>query len=92
MIERILDNIIGLAAMGLFGIGLYEWYRRENRAKKEAQIIIDSAAKRAEINAEIKKIQEAEIAVKEDYNKKKENVYEIIKKRSSTDSDTNRNA
>jgi vacuolar-type H+-ATPase subunit I/STV1 len=83
MIERILENIIGLAALGIFAVGLYEWYRREEKAKLDAEIMARSAAKRAEINAEIEALDGKAARVKEDYNKAKDNVYEIIKKRNT---------
>lgn len=89
MIEKILENIIGLAALGLFGVGLYEWYRREQKAKAEAEIMAASAAKRAEINKSIQELNEAQIDAKRNYDKAKENVYDILNKRNPTGTNSN---
>jgi Flp pilus assembly protein TadB len=88
MFEKILENIIGLAALGLFGVGLYEWYRREQKAKAEAEIMAAAAAKRAEINRSIQELNSAQIDAKRNYDKAKENVYDIINKRNSSGSNS----
>lgn len=89
MIEKILENIFGLAALGLFGVGLYEWYRREEKAKLDAEIMAASAAKRAEINKSIQELEDAEIDAKRNYDEAKKNVYSILDKRNPPPSDPN---
>lgn len=88
MIEKILENIIGLAALGLFGVGLYEWYRREQKAKAEAEVMAQSAAKRAEINRVIEELDSAQIDAKRNYDQAKEKVYDILNKRNSPPGNT----
>ncbi len=86
MIEKILENIFGLAALGLFGVGLYEWYRREEKAKLDADIMAASAAKRAEINRSIQELENAETDAKRNYEEAKKNVYSILDKRNAPSS------
>lgn len=88
MIERILENIIGLAALGLFGVGLYEWYRREQEAKREAEIMAQSAAKIAEINKTIQELEDAQNDAKRNYEEAKDDVYEILNKRNNAPGNT----
>lgn len=88
MIEKILENIFGLAALGLFVVGLYEWYRSEQKAKRDAEIMAASAAKRAEINQSIEELNGKEIDAKRAYDKAKEKVYDILNKRNPPGSDS----
>lgn len=88
MIEKILENIISIAALGLFGIGLYEWYRREQEAKREAEIMAQSAARRAEINKTLQELDNAQVDAKRNYDEAKDNVYEILNKRNAPSGDT----
>lgn len=91
MIEKILENILGLAALGLFGVGLYEWYRREEAAKREAEILFRSAIERAEINKSIEELNNAQIDAKKNYDKAKKNAYDILNKRNSATDNSSSN-
>ena len=81
MIERILENIIGLAAIGLFGIGLYEWYRREKREKEHAVAEILASKRREEINDVIRNLDKNEKDAKRNYEESKNEVLGILNKR-----------
>ena len=89
MIEHILSSIVGYAALGLFTIGLFEWYRSHNISKKEELQKALNVAKHAEINAEIKKLNEAEIDKQKAYESAKGKVYEILAKRNPSGSNIN---
>lgn len=88
MIEKILENVFSLAALGLFGVGLYEWYRREQEAKREAEIMAQSAAKIAEINKTIQELEDAQNDAKRNYEEAKDDVYEILNKRNNAPGNT----
>lgn len=89
MFEKILDNIYGLSALGLFGASLYQWYRSEKEARREAEIMAQSATKRYEIEKSIKELEDAQINAKRNYDEAKGRVNEILNKRNSNSSDNN---
>lgn len=89
MIEHFLTNIIGYAALGLFGVAMYESYRH----RKNASEILDNHAKykqqKKDVETEIKKLDEAVIDKQKAYESAKGKVYEILSKRNPPGSNSN---
>ena len=84
MLGHILENIIGYAAIGLFGIGIYEFYLKKPKVK-----IIKTEQEHEAIAATLKELNEKEINKSEAYKNKKDKVYEIISKRNPSGSNSN---
>lgn len=92
IIENILTNIFGYAVLGIFTVGLYEYYvHRKSRQEALLQEAIFNSKKQKEvIKNEIKKIDEVILDKQQAYDKKKQELYELYGKRnnSSNNSDS----